>query len=254
MGNQSSGEPPYGLEPGEKPNWLLPYEKWSRIAVRTIESLGIDVEGARTDPSRLIPAEVCRKPHARHWPLPESRAELQLIADLPIQSVPDMQGTPAERYVTRARWHLKRHKSIRAGRADKYVQEDRIAAGAIKSIQKAKNVAETEVHKVREVARQVRTTLLDTSIEFDRAFGAIAEAFNDNRPLPSGEVVTIRDIIAAYKGFYAHMDKLGGPITEEMAEEAQEVVFMKAVEASRNRIARTLRAAIPAKVADAKTG
>ena len=223
-----------------KPNWLLPMRLWRNIQLRNIETLGLDVEGAKTDQRLLLPAEIRdRTPgHLRHYPLPTEYGELKIIADLPIQNAAPGDGPPEGYYVARCRWKLAHKDTPRMKLYDQRVQ---LASREVKQIQGCKIDARKELAEIKQTAHIVRSTLLNTSADFDMAFGYIARAFNANEPLPSGERVDVRTLISAYKSFYNHIDKLGGPITSEMETEAEEVVFERAVEAARERIARTVR-------------
>lgn len=223
-----------------KPNWLLPMRLWRNIQLRNIETLGLNIEGAKTDQRLLLPAEIRdRTPgHVRHYPLPTTYEELRIVADLPIQNAGCRDGPTEGYYVARCRWKLA-HKNTPMMRL--YDERAKIALKEVKQIQGCKVDAKKELAEIKQTAHIVRSTLLNTSADFDMAFGYIARAFNANEPLPSGERVDVRTLISAYKSFYNHIDKLGGPITSEMETEAEEVVFERAVEAARERIARTVR-------------
>ena len=227
-------------EKDEPPNWLKPIHTWHEITDRTLESLGIDVDGAKIDPARLLPAKV-RLYGSIRYPLPREKAEIQEILAL---GIAESKETREGNYVARCRRAIENWGLTKTVRAVKY-DRSKLVLKEVRAIAKARKQADEELAKVQQAVAVVRTTMLETSQEFDTGFGMIARAFNRNEVLPNGETVTVKALISAYKNFYDHMHKLGGPITDDMAEEAEEAVFAKAMEASRERIQRTLRTAIP---------
>ena len=228
---------------GERPIWLRPISAWTKVSVRSIASLGLNVQGAGVNPTLLLPAEVRKYRYSgRNYPLPDSPEELAILDALPIMNVASKEaGTQEQRYLSRVRRRLAQNGKItKPPRSRRVMILDR----EVREISKCRDLAAAEVEKVRDVVRKARSTLLETAHEFDEAFGMIARAFNTNQPLPNGENITVRELIAAYKSFYTHMDRLGGPITDDMQEEAEEVVFQRAIEAARDRVARTVLTAI----------
>lgn len=211
---------------------------WHVVADRSLSGLGLDVEGAVTDSTRLLPDKIRRNNGARKYPLPIEKADVEAVARL---TAPE--HSPEAEYIRRARYNIARKPAVRKIRQIKF-DRSALVLKEVAAIVKAGEMAKEELAKVQAAVAVVRTTLLETSQEFDLGFGMIARAFNRNEILPNGEVVSTKMLISAYKNFYDHMAKLGGPITDEMAEEAEEAVFAKAVEASRERIQRTLRTAI----------
>lgn len=224
----------------EPPNWLKPIHTWHEITDRTLESLGIDVDGAKIDPARLLPSEI-RPTGAKEYPLPRDKSDILAICGL---GWPYNVDTAYGNYVRRCRYRLANWDVTKKVRVVKY-DRSALVLKEVRAIAKARKQADEELAKVQQAVAVVRTTMLETSQEFDTGFGMIARAFNRNEILPNGETVTVKALISAYKNFYDHMHKLGGPITDDMAEEAEEAVFAKAMEASRERIQRTLRTAIP---------
>lgn len=232
---QDKGEPPNRLP--EEPD--QPKRAWWDVADRTLAGLGLDVEGAVSDSTRLLPAKVRKFAGERKWPVPREKDDLEAVARLYAPK-----HSPEWTYIRRCRYALERWGLTKKVRKVKY-DRSRLVLKEVEAIVKAGEQAKEELAKVQAAVAVVRTTLLETSQEFDLGFGMIARAFNRKEILPNGEVVTTKMLISAYKNFYDHMHKLGGPITDEMAEEAEEAVFAKAMEASRERIQRTLRTAIP---------
>src|SRR3990167_2679856 len=145
MPRQSKGAPPKWEG---KPNWFLPMRLWRSIRLRSIETLGLDVEGAKTD-SRLLLPEVLRDRtpgHLRHWPLPTERDELKLIADLPIPNASWQDGPPENYYVARCRWKLERFDTTRA---KLYAQRTNLALSEVKKIQNCTVDARKELAEVK---------------------------------------------------------------------------------------------------------